>query len=113
MNLSPNNKHILLCIKSAFISFENVINLGLFLYWKSQEDSLANIDPFFPNGLCYPYELEEPIFCFRGVSFLFYFEQKFLYAKSRPWSEAAFCGILSGSVLFTYEPAHVIMVLIT
>ena len=62
-------------------------------------------NPHLPCGFIHPDQFDGSISNLRGVwctcSFLFYF---FIQIHCRPWSEAAFCDIWSGSILFAYVP---------
>ena len=69
------------------------------------------INPHLPNGLSEPYQLDESIFYLRGVWCTFFIFIIFLIEipvskPCRPWSDAAFCGIWSGSALFVYVPKN-------
>ena len=66
-----------------------------------------NINPHLPNGLFHPYQWPSP-FQILGVSsvlFHFLFQIEIPVSKQwRPWSDAALCGVWSGSALFAYVP---------
>ena len=62
-----------------------------------------------PNVFSHPYQLGESISNFRVVGWYFFFFIQFLEETSvskqlNPWSDAAFCGVWSGSDLFAYVP---------
>ena len=79
--------------------------------WKDQQIITVNchFNPNMTNGTVHPYQLDESISEFRGVccilSILISFSIEFPVSKQcRPWSDAVFCGIWSGSALFAYVP---------
>ena len=60
-----------------------------------------------PNGISLPYQLDQSIFILRVVGWYISFLFKFLIEQSVskewwPWSDAAFCGIWSGFILFAF-----------
>ena len=64
-----------------------------------------------PNGLSHPYQLNQSIFHLRGVFKRFFifiiFQIEIPMSKQcRPWSDAAFYGVWSGSALFAYVPKN-------
>ena len=63
---------------------------------------------FLTSGLVHPYHLDESI-CSLGVSgeYLYFcciLHRNALSKQYRPWSDAASCGIWTGSLLFAYVP---------
>ena len=69
----------------------------------------TKFNPHLPNGFSHLYQLDESIFHLRSVwcmffiLFIFFIEIP-VSKQCRPWSDAAFCGIWSGSALFAYVP---------
>ena len=65
-------------------------------------------NPHLPNGLSHPYQLDESIIHLRGVWYTYFiciiFFIEISIEQCRPWSDAAFCGVWSGSALFAYVP---------
>ena len=65
------------------------------------------LNPYKPSGLAHPYQLDVSVSNFRGVwctfSFLILFQTEIPVSEQwRPWSDAAFCGVWSGSTLFVW-----------
>ena len=74
---------------------------------KLQLQVLSVINPHLPSGPIHPYQLDESISNFRGVwcpFFIFILFRKDIPARKqwRPWSDAALCGVWSGSALFAF-----------
>ena len=75
-------------------------------FWPENQNFL---NPHLPSGSVHPYQLDESISNFRGVRYSFFIFILFwieipVSKQCRPWSDAAFCGIRSGSALFAYVP---------
>ena len=69
------------------------------------------INPYLTNGFSHRYQLGESTFIFRGVRSDFYFfsisffdEISSLCKQNSLRWDAAFCGVISGAILFAYVP---------
>ena len=89
--------------------FETFNKDGLEYISMSYPGTNGTVNPLYTGGLFHCYMLDENICNFRGVRLSFF---RNLYKKNgcmfckqwRPWSDAAFCGIWSGSALFAKVP---------
>ena len=78
------------------------------IYWAHMSKSCSLTDlfnPVMPSGLFYRNSLDRPISNIRGIWLvviitMFYRNSCIWYKQCIPWSDAAFCGVWSGSIRF-------------
>ena len=81
--------------------------LAATFFWSLEhvQCKLTCINPFLTSGLVHSYHSDNPIYSFRGFwwnisTFIVLCIEIPVSKQCRPWSDAAFCGVWTGSALF-------------
>ena len=62
-------------------------------------------NPLVTNGFSHPYHLDQSTFVLRGFRSNFsFFDENLVSKQNSPRWDAAFCGVISGAILFGYVP---------
>ena len=89
---------------------QNIDNVCVYIIYSphSQVCCTFLFNLYVTNGLAHYYRLDESTFILRGyrndLSFIPFFNEIPLSKQNRPRSDAAFCGITSGALVFAYVP---------